>query len=29
VDFAIALASDGPRKDRRNRKRSKNATLAR
>jgi ribonuclease R len=29
VDFAVALASDGPRKDRRNRKRSKNATLAR
>jgi ribonuclease R len=29
VDFAIALASDGPRKDRCNRKRSKNATLAR
>jgi ribonuclease R len=29
VDFAIALASDGPRKDRRNRKRSTNATLAR
>jgi ribonuclease R len=29
VDFAIALASDGPGKDRRNRKRSKNATLAR
>ncbi len=29
VDFAIALASDGPRKDRRNRKRSKNVTLAR
>jgi ribonuclease R len=29
VDFAIALASDGPRKDRRNKKRSKSATLAR
>jgi ribonuclease R len=29
VDFAIALASDGPRKDRRNKKRSRSATLAR
>jgi ribonuclease R len=29
VDFAIALASDRPRKDRRNKKRSKSATLAR
>jgi ribonuclease R len=29
VDFAIALASDGPRKDRHNRKRSKNAAIAR
>jgi ribonuclease R len=29
VDFAIALTSDGPKKGRRNRKRSKNATLAR
>ncbi|PWT80359.1 MAG: ribonuclease R [Acidobacteria bacterium] len=29
VDFAIALTSDGPRKDHRDRKRSKSATLAR